>query len=781
MTNRFVDKKAYLDGLTASMSRTRVSSLTHAAAHGLWDPSIASRNRFGFSGPLSTDERALVVLMENGGIDLGVGSLIDQLLSAVPGASVIPRSARDALVRYVDERIRSATDSLLENAELVISRYSSASPDPYGTVQILRNGSALYGSLKDTLIQLTEAQKVIDLFVLTHGSADSIALEGSERINGHKIREIKTVFNGGRPIRLRSVYMMNCVGSSLNQAWIDIGAKVSAGSIRNNYIPEPTMYYFFTNWKQGKSFNDSVVDAYQRTISAIEAIITTGLRVAVPGSNLIPGFNALVESIADIEHRDFIQDSAPVVTGDGTVNIRADALSFSHSAPTRSFAYVPMGRGHDGVVLPRSLQTAPSTVPMHVSPQAIDFIKSFEAFRGELYNDPAGHCSIGYGHLVHRGTCDGSAAEAEFNSGITEARATDMLRAHLSTVEDVVNEAVTVNLTQNQFDALVSFAYNVGSGRRGTASQPGTGFLGSTLLSRLNAGDYSAVPTEMARWNRAGGRVLPGLTRRRVAEGRMFSSGEYATGQSTVREFAYGGLGDAVDHGALETSGSRYAVQQTPPVAAAAIGVADAIQIGLGAAAIVQSQVSASSGSFNLTYVQAQRLLTNEARQAMPGAQQPPTRYSYTLMDVGFGRAGLANAIITITWYGNPYGEISTVEMIRDLSASTEWSRSSFKCTINKLERIPAPGSDPRTWPLVFSYIGEYDPLGNGHYEFNGEFEINAFGCLKFNTHNVVSRSSMDFAIMGSPESYVTRGRNVVVPTPEIPADQLAYLRRTLP
>jgi GH24 family phage-related lysozyme (muramidase) len=432
-------------------------------------------------------------------------------------------------------------------------------------------------------------------------------------------------------------------------------------------------------------------------------------------------------------------------------------------------------------VLPRSLQTPPSATPQSVSPQAFYFIKSFEAFRSELYNDPAGHCSIGYGHLVHRGPCDGRAVETEFSSGITEARATDMLRAHLSTVEDVVNEAVTVNLTQNQFDALVSFAYNVGSGRRGTASQPGTGFLGSTLLSRLNAGDYSAVPTEMARWNRAGGRVLPGLTRRRVAEGRMFSSGEYATGQSTVREFAYGGLGDAVDHGALETSGSRYAVQQTPPVAAAAIGVADAIQIGLGAAAIVQSQVSASSGSFNLTYVQAQRLLTNEARQAMPGAQQPPTRYSYTLMDVGFGRAGLANAIITITWYGNPYGEISTVEMIRDLSASTEWSRSSFKCTINKLERIPAPGSDPRTWPLVFSYIGEYDPLGNGHYEFNGEFEINAFGGLKFNTHNVVSRSSMDFAIMGSPESYVTRGRNVVVPTPEIPADQLAYLRRTLP
>ena len=213
MTNRFLDKKSYLEGL-APGARRRVLA---RSGHGL---SIAQHNRFGFAEALSAGDRALVVLMENGGIDLGVGTLVNHLLNGVPGASHIPQSARDALVSYVDEKVRDATDRLLESAELAIHRYSDAAPDPYGSVQVLRNGQALYTHLKDTLIRLTEANKIIDLYVLTHGSNDYIALEGSDYIDGEKIRQIRTVHNGGHPIRLRSVYMMNCVGSTLNQPWI---------------------------------------------------------------------------------------------------------------------------------------------------------------------------------------------------------------------------------------------------------------------------------------------------------------------------------------------------------------------------------------------------------------------------------------------------------------------------------------------------------------------------------------------------------------------------------
>ena len=81
--------------------------------------------------------------------------------------------------------------------------------------------------------------------------------------------------------------------------------------------------------------------------------------------------------------------------------------------------------------------------------------------------------------------------------------------------------------------------------------------------------------------------------------------------------------------------------------------------------------------------------------------------------------------------------------------------------TITKLDTIPPANTDPREWPIVFHYEGNYDPYGNGLFEFTGEFEINAFGGLKFNKHQVVSRSLVDFAIGGTPEDKVARGRDI--------------------
>jgi len=591
MSNRFLDKKAYLDGLTPMTARSRASTLVKAASKGGNAPSISMRNRFGLSVPMATDERALVVLLENGGVDLGVGTLVDHLLSAVPGGSRIP--GRDSLVNYIDEKIRDVTDNLLESAELVINRYSAAAPDPYGSVHVLRNGSALYNSLKTKLIELTEANKIIDLMVLTHGTDDYIALEGSDYITGDKIRQIRTVHNGGKPIRLRSVYMMNCVGSTLNQAWLDIGAKTSAGAVRNNYIPEPTTYYFFRNWKAGQSFDDAVLNAYDSTINAIEGFITTGLRTAIPGTNLIPGFDGLVESIADIENRQFILDSAPVVSGDGSLTMTSDALAYSQSSRTRSYTFVPMSRSHSRLQLPRAMQVPERIMTHQISSQAVDFIKSFEGFRGDLYDDPAGHCTIGYGHLVHRGNCDGRQSEAEFVGGVTQAQATALMRGKLAEFEAAVNEHVTARLEPNQFDALVSFTYNIGIGRPASGNQSGTGFRGSTLLRRLNGGDYNAVPSEMARWNKAGATVLPGLTRRRAAEGRMFSSGDYSTTQSvSFRHRSLEQDGDPIALASLETEGDERPDGD---------GVAASMQLAISAHCPVNSATTAGTANFALS------------------------------------------------------------------------------------------------------------------------------------------------------------------------------------
>ena len=173
----------------------------------------------------------------------------------------------------------------------------------------------------------------------------------------------------------------------------------------------------------------------------------------------------------------------------------------------------------DGVVGPRTwaaLRQQTSAAHRALSEEGARFIARFEGFRAHLYNDPAGNCTIGCGHLVHHGPIDGSEPE-EFRAGITEQRAIALLQEDARRAADEVNRSVVVRLTQPQFDALVSFAFNVGTGN----------FRRSSVLARLNAGDYAAVPGELNQWVRAGGRELPGLVRRRRAEGALFTDGVY--------------------------------------------------------------------------------------------------------------------------------------------------------------------------------------------------------------------------------------------------------------
>ena len=95
---------------------------------------------------------------------------------------------------------------------------------------------------------------------------------------------------------------------------------------------------------------------------------------------------------------------------------------------------------------------------------------------------------------------------------ITETQAHEMLVEELDEYESYINDLVTVGLNQNQFDAMVSWVYNLGGGN----------LRASTLLKVLNSGNYEGVPAQIMRWNKAGGKVLEGLTRRRQAEADLF-------------------------------------------------------------------------------------------------------------------------------------------------------------------------------------------------------------------------------------------------------------------
>ena len=144
---------------------------------------------------------------------------------------------------------------------------------------------------------------------------------------------------------------------------------------------------------------------------------------------------------------------------------------------------------------------------MNTSKAGLDLIKQFEGLRLKAYKCPADVWTIGYGHTS-------AAGQPAVKSGmsITEAQANKILAADLGQYEDAINNSVKVDLTQNQFDALVSFVYNVGIGA----------FQKSTLLKKLNAGQYDAVPGELMKWTKGGGKELPGLVRRRRAEAALW-------------------------------------------------------------------------------------------------------------------------------------------------------------------------------------------------------------------------------------------------------------------
>lgn len=144
---------------------------------------------------------------------------------------------------------------------------------------------------------------------------------------------------------------------------------------------------------------------------------------------------------------------------------------------------------------------------MKTSANGIAHIKEFEGFRGKRYLCPAGKWAIGYGHVI----VDSERATL-WNVELTEDQATKLLMKDLVRFEDAVSAMVAVPLTQGQFDALVSFAYNLGEAK----------LRSSTLLKLLNAGDYEGARKQINRWVYSNGKKLDGLIRRRARETEMF-------------------------------------------------------------------------------------------------------------------------------------------------------------------------------------------------------------------------------------------------------------------
>jgi len=144
----------------------------------------------------------------------------------------------------------------------------------------------------------------------------------------------------------------------------------------------------------------------------------------------------------------------------------------------------------------------------HITREGLNLIKRFEGFESHIYKDAAGYPTIGYGHLLRPG-------EAEFfKNGISGAAGEALLIKDVLYAEQAVLRLIRVPLTNGQFDALVSFTFNLGSGA----------LQRSTLRRKVNSEEHQEVPAQLLRWIWADGRKLRGLARRRKAEAELYLS-----------------------------------------------------------------------------------------------------------------------------------------------------------------------------------------------------------------------------------------------------------------
>lgn len=154
---------------------------------------------------------------------------------------------------------------------------------------------------------------------------------------------------------------------------------------------------------------------------------------------------------------------------------------------------------------------------MKISDRGLELIRQWEGVESMVYLDSAGLPTIGCGHLLTKSEISSGkiligTKLIAYHLGLSPEQITVLLKQDLSRVQRCINNHVTVELTQNQFDALCSFIFNVGV----------SAFRASTLRKMLNQGQYAAVPIQLRRWVWAAGKVEQGLVNRRENESKLF-------------------------------------------------------------------------------------------------------------------------------------------------------------------------------------------------------------------------------------------------------------------
>jgi hypothetical protein len=191
-------------------------------------------------------------------------------------------------------------------------------------------------------------------------------------------------------------------------------------------------------------------------------------------------------------------------------------------------------------------------------------------------------------------------------------------------------------------------------------------------------------------------------------------------------------------------------------------GLIDAAALGLTAISTAASLAPISAGKLTITRQQGDRMRT-------PPKPKDGT-YEATVLSISLTDPILPDlsAVIKVHWTGNAYGEIGGAYIQVDPD-HTEFVMSSLQLDFSLLNDLPNQGDDPRAWPMQWIYNGRFDPVGNGDYEIQGKFQINAFGAFQSLEHVVTDRSLIALSV--DPYSIIAAGPTIDAPVPPLPDD----------
>ena len=361
-------------------------------------------------------------------------------------------------------------------------------------------------------------------------NSDNYALQTSTQVSlkDGKFYEVKSDSNDGTRFFFRDRQTGKVV-TSLNGDWRGgsngtwtqlLSVPKNAGGSFDFYV----QYYERTG--------DSAIDVSLKEVQPTAKVVTSTLNLRSKASTInnspIAALNSgtnlkilsKVKSSDDTSVPDWYQVTTPdgrqgyVAAQSNLVQVDSSIANFGNGSNTSGNSGGNTSGNSGGI---QSGGTSSNTTPRptggsgssdgNINSKGLNVVKSFEGLRLDSYLDPVGVWTIGYG----------TTSGIRGGMHITQSQAESYLKQDLDRFEQAVKSAVKVSLNSDQFSALVSFAYNVGEGALDS----------STLLRKLNQGDYQGAASEFARWNKGDGVELPGLTRRRSAEKALFLGQDY--------------------------------------------------------------------------------------------------------------------------------------------------------------------------------------------------------------------------------------------------------------